>query len=206
MPRVMILAACLVAVTFIALACDSGDDNSGGPILPLNFVSPEPAATSTPEVEIRHTGVAEVDAVIDAVASGDEAAIRELTLFQSVPCVGPTPANLGGPPLCLEDEPFDTIVSVLRGVGCHGDYGRQADILNVISGLPPSPYAAYGADGQYNIVYSYGAGTEAIGAGLVVEEGRITGLTNRCAQGPEVFIEHVPPEQIVLPPPPDEMR
>lgn len=164
----------------------------------------EPAATATPaEPEVRHTGIADLDTIIDAVGAGDEEALRELIRFESIPCVGPTPGNVGGPPLCSDDETPGETVTILRGIGCHGDYGREAVILRAIANLPYAVYAVVRESEGYHIVYSLPpsqSGEDSVGRGLRVQDGRIITFTNRCAQPAEDFVEGVAPEGFVLPP------
>ncbi|MCH8162421.1 MAG: hypothetical protein IIB88_11085 [Chloroflexi bacterium] len=45
----MVIATCLLAVTFVALACDSGDDNGGPKVPDLQIhLTPGPAAMHAP--------------------------------------------------------------------------------------------------------------------------------------------------------------
>ena len=196
MRRALILAGLTLAV--LLAACADGDGENA----PTATMAP--AATATPdEPEARRTGIAELDAIIDAVGTGDENVLRDLIRFESIACVGPTPGSLGGPPLCLDDETPGEIVTVLRGVGCHGDYGRASSILKSIANLPHGVYAVIRESEGYRLVYSSlpsQSSKYSVGAGLRVQNGRIIALTNRCAQPAEVFVEGVAPEDFVLPP------
>ncbi len=196
MRQVLILTGVTLAI--LLAACADG----GGETTPT--ATQEPAATATPaEPEALRTGIAELDTIIDAVGAGDEEALRELIRFESLPCVGPTPGNAGGPPLCSDDETPGEVLTVLRGVGCHGDYGREAGILRLIANLPHGVYAVVRETEGYHIVYSIPpsrSGEDSVGAGLRVQDGRIIALTNRCAQPAEAFVEDVAPEDLVLPP------
>ena len=72
----MVIATCLLAVTFLALACN--DDDYGGPSL-RDTLAPDPTATELPSGPL--TGIPELDSVLDALFSGDEEVVQALVAF-----------------------------------------------------------------------------------------------------------------------------
>ena len=112
----MVIATCLLAVTFLAIACDNGDDNSG-PKVPDLQLHPDPTATDLPSGAL--TGIPELDSVLGALFSGDEEAIQALVAFTPVACEVEA-IGLGSPPQCLDDEPDGALVDVYPHGYCEG--------------------------------------------------------------------------------------
>jgi len=71
-------------------------------------------------------GVADVDAVLAAVESGDPQQLRDLLRFTSVNCT--TADGLGGPPKCQDDEVDGTPVEVLPFLGPEGNFLHKANV------------------------------------------------------------------------------
>lgn len=74
------------------------------------------------------TGNAEIDNVLDAVASGDARQLRALVQFTNAPCT--QREGLGGPPKCREGESEGTLVDVLPFIGSEGSFFRKDEIGN----------------------------------------------------------------------------
>jgi len=81
---------------------------------------PSPTPPST------RTGIAYVDAVIDAGESGDPRALKQLVFFSTFPCTARE--GFGGPPKCLPGEPEATLVEALPVVGSEGGHVRMNEI------------------------------------------------------------------------------
>lgn len=74
------------------------------------------------------TGIADVDAVIAAVESGDPEQIQALIRFTNIPCT--KAEGLGGPPKCEAGEAEGTPHTVLPILGPEGHFMREADLAN----------------------------------------------------------------------------
>lgn len=66
------------------------------------------------------TGIQEVDAVLDAVESGDPQKLRDEVHYSTLACK--TVNALGGPPPCQEGEAEGTLVEVLPILGSEGGH------------------------------------------------------------------------------------
>ena len=75
------------------------------------------------------TGVAHVDRVIDALLSGDVAAVRELLVVRGIPCT--KNPSIGSPPFCPRGSPEETLVEALVEYTCHIGYqdGERIDLV-----------------------------------------------------------------------------
>ena len=74
------------------------------------------------------TGIADIDAVIAAVESGDPQQLRDLFRFTSIACTNAD--GLGGPPKCREGEAEGTLVDVLPFLGSEGSFLHKENISN----------------------------------------------------------------------------
>ena len=87
------------------------------------------------------TGIADIDAVIAAVESGDPQQVRDLFQFISVACTNAD--GLGGPPKCREGEAEETLVDVLPFLGSEGSFLHKENISNFPGVNVVGVYAAY---------------------------------------------------------------
>ena len=89
----------------------------------------EPETTSTTEkyhsLDTR-TGIAEIDTVLEAVASNDPQKLRDAIHYSTLACK--TVNALGGPPPCQEGEAEGTLVEALPILGSEGGHLRKEDI------------------------------------------------------------------------------
>src|SRR4030042_3186759 len=108
------------------------------------------------------TGVPEVDAVVQAVLSGDQEALGRLVRYEAVPWT-PGPVQFGGPPECREGEADGTVVDALRVASCEGHYARRDGIEQALGYLvagKPKLYRVYQGSlstwlpGDYTAVFS----------------------------------------------------
>jgi len=95
------------------------------------------------------TGIADVDAVLAAVETGDAQALRDLVHFTTVGCTNAD--GLGGPPKCREGEAEDTLVNVLPFLGPEGHFLHESE-LSSFSGVDVlGIYAVYAvSDSAYS--------------------------------------------------------
>jgi hypothetical protein len=87
------------------------------------------------------TGIESIDAILEAVASGDMQSLRSLVEFTNAKCT--TQDGLGGPPKCLEGEAEATLVDVLAFLGSEGGFLRKAEINNWPGVEASGVYAVY---------------------------------------------------------------
>lgn len=89
--------------------------------------SPTPVLDSqgTYSLETR-TGIADVDPVIAAVASGDRAQIESLISYTTAPCT--TREGFGGPPKCKEGEAEGTMIEAVPMISSEGGFIRKEEL------------------------------------------------------------------------------
>ncbi len=208
MRQVLILTGVTLAI--LLAACADG----GGETTPA--ATQEPDATATPdEPEALRTGIAELDAVLDVLFSGDADAVRDLINFTPVPCEL-EPIGLGAPPTCRSDEPAGSPVDVYPHGYCEGVYTRPEDMGGTYLSLAsPSGrlYAVYRAPdtywppAQFVVVYFVVVNTDGIAVtvpgkafAVSIADGRIVGSHSGCADTLEEFIASYRLEEPVLPP------
>ena len=97
-------------------------------LFPLVIIAVVVACTNppSPTPPTSRTGIAYVDAVIDAGESGDPQALKRLVFFSTFPCT--TGEGFGGPPKCLPGEPEATLVEALPVLGSEGGHVRMDEI------------------------------------------------------------------------------
>jgi hypothetical protein len=214
----------LGVVVAAAFAACGGSDASPPATAPVATqtsaaASPTPAVTTaptqvagTPDVgsptpSSRPSGIADVDAAIDAVLSGDAAGLARLVEYRPVACVV-NPQGLGAPPNCIGDETNGTPVDVLAVAQCEGGYTRPpADLQPFITG-GEQLYAVYDdgdsfLGGPYVAVFSYPAPAQQTGhwaRALFMDDTGITGVHYGCAQTPEQFVEFNRLASAIVPP------
>ena len=109
------------------------------------------------------TGIAGVDAVVDAFLGASLDARRRLVRFLITPCT--TAQGLGGPPKCAAGEANGTPVEVFPFLGSEGEFVRRAGIDRVLEfqtaglyGVYRVPASAFRADywpaGEYAVVFA----------------------------------------------------
>ncbi len=174
----MMVAAFLLALAAIASACGDGD----GP---------------------RPTGVPEVNAVVQAVLSGDQEALRGFVRYAPVACTT-GPLEIGGPPECRPGEPDGTVVDALRVASCEGHYARRDGIEQALGYLvagKPKLYRVYQSSpstwlpGDYTAVFSV-EGPESgqvFGKALIIDGGEITSIDFGCGESPEHLARDLEP-------------
>jgi len=168
--KVTVLPGLLLLVAAVASACGGGN----GP---------------------RRTSVPQVDAVVQAVLSGDQEALGRLVRYEAVPCTT-GPVQFGGPPECREGEADGTVVDALRVASCEGHYARRDGIEQALGYLvagKPKLYGVYQGSpstwlpGGYTAVFSV-EGPESgqvLGMVLLIDDGEIVSIDFGCGTSPE---------------------
>lgn len=161
------------------------------------------------------TGVEKVDAVIDAVLTGDIDAMRELVHYTITGCT--TALGLGGPPKCesnkvdgalvfLEEE--GTLVEVFPFIGSEGGYVQRESIDGVLQFEVEGLYAVYRVPddayqeeywpaGRYGVVFSQERDDSAVT--VLVDDSGIVRISFSLDRSPAMVIERDAGE-LLLPP------
>ncbi len=112
------------------------------PYPPRAFIVPPPSASDAAIDPGRRSGVAAVDAVLDALAAKDCAALVAAIDFSEVGCVV-APSGIGSPPLCRADEAPGAPVAVLPSAQCEGGYVRRDEMDGLLDFLLPVDWRLY---------------------------------------------------------------
>jgi hypothetical protein len=181
-----------------ATGCGDDGDEADGVTSPTAVAPPTAGATGTSGAERPPaTGIGTVDRAIVAVLAADEGAIREMLVFQPVPCEA-NPVGIGGPPPCREGEADGTPVDVIAIAQCEGAFVRpdQLELAGIISETAEL-YAVYRAPpnyfprGLYTVVFTAGAAAQPpIDAfEVVLDNEGVTGINFGCAEDAARLVE-----------------
>lgn len=211
-----VVAAILTTVVTVlmatVIAACGGDDDASKPsptiAPPLPSAAPTQRAippTPDPTLNARRTGIADVDAVIDAVLSRGGEHLLALAEYQPVACSGPTPGSLGTL-LCDEGEVDGTLVEVVPWSSCEGGYLRRDAGLPEREGLlDPAVmlHAVARVGSDYDVFFSSGPGPDERRYGILVSvsRGHITGVNFGCSQPIGEWTGRYDSASFVLPPP-----
>ena len=120
--------------------------------------------TSLPEISFQeqtgHTGIADLDAVIDTVMAGNQSDILQLLKFFTIGCTHAD--GLGGPPKCMEGEAEGTIVEVFPFLETEGHYSRRSEMDDWPGIRATGVYAVYRVSPQAYADKAYPTGEYAI--------------------------------------------
>jgi hypothetical protein len=161
-----LLAGLLIVLVAVAVACGQGE--TGG-----------------------RTGVPEVDAVVQAVLSGDQQALRGFVRYTPVACS--TEPEIGSEP-CRPGEPDGTLVDALPAAQCEGYYIRADGIDQALTHLlegEPKLYGVYQVSpgtwpsGDHTAIFSTEGPEQVFGLELVIDDGEIVLINFGCGQSPE---------------------
>lgn len=168
------------------------------------------STTPQPETSVQgqyfHTGVAEIDTVIDIVLAGNHKDVSQLLQFNQLACTYAD--GLGGPPKCTEDETEGAIVDVFPVLGPEGHHMRYSD-LDQWTGIPATDvYAVYRVSpnaysdelypaGEYAIVFL--TEPEELLVTVQVTNGKIVRIDNNLGYPPEINLERDASEIILAP-------
>jgi hypothetical protein len=180
------------AIVFIDFGCNESPEQLAQRL--EQQPSPTPAATPAAD-----TGVPEVDAVVQAVLSGDQEALRGFVRYAPVACS--TKSEIGVEP-CRPDEPDGTVVDALYLADCEGYYVRPDEIdrsLGYLLARKPKLYGVYQGStrtyltGGYTAVFSV-EGPErgqVFGVELLIDDGAIVFINFGCAASPEQLAQYL---------------
>jgi len=153
-----------------------------------------------------HTGIADIDSVIDIVMAGDPDAMRQLLQFSPLACTHAD--GLGGPPKCKEGEGEGTKVEVFPFLGPEGHYMRRSEMddwpgvratgVHAVYRVSPQAYSdeAYPA-GEYAIVFL--TEQDELLVTVQVTNGKIVRIDNKLGNPPEIDLERDASEIILAP-------
>ena len=163
----VVLSACAPAATAEPAASTSVPAATEKPNVPATSVPPTATSSATEEPTVpesyplsTRTDIADVDAVLAAVESGDAQSLRDLVRFTLLGC---TKADgMGGPPKCREGEAEGTLVNVLPFLGPEGSFMHESDMLNFIPMQALGIYAVYSVSDSAYAEEAFPAGEYAV--------------------------------------------
>jgi hypothetical protein len=147
-------------------------------------------------------GVPEVDAVVQAVLSDDQEALRGFVRYTPVACS--TTPQIGGE-LCRPGEPDGALVDALPAAQCEGHYIRADGIDQALASLlagEPELYGVYQVSpgtwrsGDYTAVFSAEGPEQVFGLELVMDDGEIVLINFGCGQSPEQLGQRLGPTPV----------
>lgn len=169
-PLLLNFLVCLVILSACAPAV------SAEPVVPTatekpkdleNSVAPTATSTATEEPTVpeyyplsTRTGIADVDAVLAAMESGDAQSLRDLIRFTTVGCTNAE--GMGGPPKCQEGESEGALVNVLPFLGPEGSFMYESDLSNFLPMQVLGIYAVYSVSDSAYSEEAYPAGEYAV--------------------------------------------
>jgi hypothetical protein len=185
MARQYVAVLAFLFIIIVAPAC--GDDNEeAAPTSTAVVPTPESTATSVPETPVSTaglTGIAELDAVIAAIQSGDGQAIRELMRLTTFACT--TEGGLPPPPACPEGVPGGSPVERFPYTTCETtmlmeeDLGAEGPAGGQIYGAYEAGDAAFFEE-EYLIIFAEDAVTGAGASAVGVKDGAIVAIRSSC--------------------------
>ena len=201
------LIALLVPALVLA-ACGGG--SGGQPAATAPSTTAAPVSTAAAVVDDRRSGIPALDAALDALFSGDRAAVASLIAFTPTDCMA-EPPGLGSPPMCPEGIADGTTIDVFPASNCHGYYVFPEDMDNKVDTMTARGAELYEV---YEVSDSYPPGTHAaVYTGAIADarpddayvvfitRGRITGYKSGCSTTPADFGARRPVETRLVPPP-----
>ena len=213
--RNSMLLALVTLVTFIALACGGDGEEAPAPTQTptIDQPAPTPAVEATPPVGQAQTGIPELDAIVEALRSGDPEDLRPLISFSKRTCV-----NSGlGLPSCGPGQPEGTLVDTFVDVLCEGVFYRPDQIDSIVGPLSdwrfyalynrPAASALSFLPGVQYVAVIYHEGSSGLRSAKSVEiaDGHIVQTAQSCpSMYPEQWVVALGLTDAVLPPPPDE--
>lgn len=158
--------------------------------------SPAPVGSAAPLYPFfppgTRSGIADLDAIIDAAVGGDTATLRSRVVLSQVPC-DQTRADYRRPPDCPPGVPAGTPLDVLPAEDCEGSFRRAADVDGALAAYTAAQLALYGVALQPAATANEPATHIAVFVSrkptlqvvvLTVRLGRIIGATSGCGGSP----------------------
>jgi hypothetical protein len=163
-----LLAAIMGLLSFKAPQAKVGGIGGLAILLLVLFITPTGRESSLPSPQPEagfgentgHTGIAEIDHIIDTVLANNPEAELQLLQFSALGCTHAE--GLGGPPKCRAGEEEGTVVEVFPILGPEGQHMRR-DEMGAWQGIPATDvYAVYRVSSQVYSDSEYPAGEYAI--------------------------------------------
>jgi hypothetical protein len=149
-------------------------------------IAPQATAAQGSYPLTTRTGNAEIDHILDVVASGDVQTLRSLIKFTTAECV--RPKGLGGPPICREGEAEGTSVEVLPFLGSEGSFLRKDEIENWPGIEAPGLYTVYQVSSTAYSDENYPAGEYAI---IFTVQKDASAVTLQVSNGKIVRVDYI---------------
>ena len=121
-------------------------------------MSPQPETSD--QEQAGHTGIAEIDTIIDTILAGNPQEELQLLQFSSLPCTHTD--GLGGPPKCREGEEEGTEIEAFPFLGAEGNHIRRSEMGDWGGIQASGVYAIYRVSDQVYSDEAYPAGEYAI--------------------------------------------
>jgi hypothetical protein len=140
------------------------------------------------------SGIADVDNILEVVASGDVQMLRSLIQFTNTKCT--TADGLGGPPKCRDGEAEGTPVEVLPIFGPEGHFFHKADIDKWLGVNADGLYAVYEVSPEFVSEPDYPSGKYAV---MFIDQKNAAVVSLRVDQGKIVRVDYLldtSPEQL----------
>jgi len=183
-------------------------------LLLVLFVIPAGRETSVaspqPEIsyqeQVNHTGIADLDRIIDVVLAGNPKDEIQLLKFSTLGCTHAD--GLGGPPKCREGEEENTNVEVFPFLGPEGHHMRREESSNWSGIQATDVYAVYRVSSQVYSDPAYPAGeyaivflteNEQLYLTVQVSDGKIVRIDNNFGNPADIDLEQVASEIILAP-------
>lgn len=177
---------------------------------PTGYVVPPPAGGVSAVSPSRRTGIAQIDAILNAAEAGDEEAMANLIQYKPVPCS--MPGDVGGLP-CPAGSTPGTLIDALSISVCHGGYFLRADapgavieiaragLYAVIEQQPSAPLGTPSAPPEPGLRIVLLSSAEQGAVALTLGAQGITGVKRGCfVAHPEWHVGNTQPT-FLLPPP-----
>jgi hypothetical protein len=213
--RLLATTAALLAACAL-VACSGSHDQPSATASPSEVAGTQTTATPANVTLPQHapdtrTGVADVDAVIAAMTSGDGAALAGRVRYEENSC-GPARPS----PACPDGDAPGTLVDSVSVQECSQYYVGKEDLPAFVADrvAPGNPYAVYrDTTGLRQLIFDRDTDGGIVSRITLADDGQIVGLAVSCISGKEheprrldmlneaLTIYPYAPDRFILPPP-----
>ena len=160
------------------------------------------------------TGIADVDAILNAIEAGDALTLVPFLAFRDTPCERYGPDEIHPPPghgdiPCTEDEATGELVPTSWSGSCEGSWWSRSNAeslsdsimrknLNLYAVYEESGRGRYPAPAQYVAIFTAHDTQVVRGIGLYLNEGQVTGTEELCGPEPAKLVEFLRLENAIL--------
>lgn len=206
--RAWLAAAVLVAMAAFGLtACGGKHQSTATNTATAATASPKPQVTLPMWSPDKRTGIAEIDAVIAAVTSGQAGPLLGLVKYEKVACSTNPPG-----PKCGADQPEGTEVDALQVTDCVGHMLGKTDVQSFAAKMVPANLYAVFRDtsGYRQVIFDRETGQGVVTRVTLDNDGAVIGLAVSCEEAgadrlamlTEARIAYqYAPDRFILPPP-----